>query len=110
MTKNDDSTLVPIEQISSTILLVRGQRVLLDNELAALYGVTTKRFNEQVKRNLGTISSRFYVPTQRRGGRWFEVAFCDLKARPRRTPLCSIRLHRAWRNHGCHHPQQLTRR
>jgi hypothetical protein len=30
---------------------VRGQRVLLDSELAALYGVSTKRFNEQVRRN-----------------------------------------------------------
>jgi hypothetical protein len=51
MTKKEDAVLVPIEQISSSILQLRGQRVLLDNELAALYGVTTKRFNEQVKRN-----------------------------------------------------------
>jgi hypothetical protein len=51
MTKKDDTALVPIEQISSSIVQLRGQRVLLDNELAALYGVTTKRFNEQVKRN-----------------------------------------------------------
>jgi hypothetical protein len=51
MTKKEDTALVPIEQISSSILQLRGQRVLLDNELAALYGVTTKRFNEQVKRN-----------------------------------------------------------
>ena len=39
------------EQIASAILVLRGQRVLLDAELAALYGVTTKRLNEQVKRN-----------------------------------------------------------
>ena len=51
MKKKEDTALVPIEQISSSILQLRGQRVLLDNELAALYGVTTKRFNEQVKRN-----------------------------------------------------------
>lgn len=51
MTKKEVTALVPIEQISSSILQLRGQRVLLDNELAALYGVTTKRFNEQVKRN-----------------------------------------------------------
>lgn len=31
--------------------MLRGQKVLLDAELAALYGVTTKRFNEQVRRN-----------------------------------------------------------
>jgi hypothetical protein len=39
------------EQIASSILILRGQRVLQDSELAALYGVSTKRFNEQVRRN-----------------------------------------------------------
>jgi hypothetical protein len=43
--------LVPAQDITRAILVLRGQRVLLDAELAALYGVTTKRFNEQVKRN-----------------------------------------------------------
>jgi hypothetical protein len=44
-------TLVPTEEITRAILVLRGHRVLLDSELAALYGVTTKRFNEQVRRN-----------------------------------------------------------
>jgi hypothetical protein len=39
------------ESIAALIITVRGQKVLLDSDLAALYGVTTKRFNEQVKRN-----------------------------------------------------------
>jgi hypothetical protein len=43
--------LVPTEDITRAILVLRGHRVLLDTELAALYGVTTKRFNEQVRRN-----------------------------------------------------------
>jgi phage regulator Rha-like protein len=43
--------LLPLETITHRILLFRGQKVLLDADLAALYGVTTKRFNEQVKRN-----------------------------------------------------------
>jgi hypothetical protein len=43
--------LVPTEDITRAILVLRGHRVLLDTELAALYGVTTKRLNEQVKRN-----------------------------------------------------------
>ncbi len=42
---------MPIEQISHSILILRGHRVLLDADLAALYGVSTKRFNEQVRRN-----------------------------------------------------------
>ena len=43
--------LAPVEDISRTILLVRGHRVLLDSELAALYGVSTARLNPQVRRN-----------------------------------------------------------
>src|SRR5579864_6506951 len=39
------------EHIARDILVLRGHRVLLDSHLAALYGVTTKRLNEQVKRN-----------------------------------------------------------
>jgi hypothetical protein len=43
--------VVSLVRISHAILVVRGQRVILDRDLAALYGVTTKRLNEQVKRN-----------------------------------------------------------
>ena len=39
------------ERIASAILILRGQRVLQDSELATLYGVSTKRFNQQVRRN-----------------------------------------------------------
>jgi phage regulator Rha-like protein len=39
------------EHIARDILVLRGQRVIVDSDLAALYGVTTKRFNEQVRRN-----------------------------------------------------------
>ena len=39
------------DPIASRILVLRGQRVMLDQDLAALYGVTAKRFNEQVLRN-----------------------------------------------------------
>ncbi len=42
----------PVTSISRAILVLRRQRVILDADLAALYGVTTKRLNEQVKRNI----------------------------------------------------------
>ncbi len=41
----------PLAQIESRILLIRGQKVMIDADLAVLYGVPTKRLNEQVKRN-----------------------------------------------------------
>jgi len=43
--------LVLFDRIERVILSVRGERVILDADLAALYGVTTKRLNEQVRRN-----------------------------------------------------------
>ena len=46
-----DTSIVPVEQVQSKILLLRGEKVILDSDLAALYGVTTSRLNEQVKRN-----------------------------------------------------------
>jgi hypothetical protein len=47
--------LVPAERIQRAILLIRRQKVMLDADLAVLYGVSTKRLNEQVRRN----ASRF---------------------------------------------------
>ncbi len=41
-----------IARADSLILTVRGERVMLDSDLASIYGVPTKRLNEQVKRNL----------------------------------------------------------
>jgi hypothetical protein len=49
--RKPSATLVAIEAIASRILLLRAQRIILDADLAALYGVTTKRLNEQVQRN-----------------------------------------------------------
>ncbi|MCX5867785.1 MAG: ORF6N domain-containing protein [Proteobacteria bacterium] len=44
--------IIPVEHIESKILFIRGQRVMLDSDLAAIYGVPTRRLNEQVKRNI----------------------------------------------------------
>jgi len=46
-----ESSVISAERIERAIYDLRGQRVMLDEDLAELYGVTTKRLNEQVKRN-----------------------------------------------------------
>ncbi len=51
MSKHTMKDLIPTEQIERAIFLIRGQKVILDTDLARLYGVTAKRLNEQVKRN-----------------------------------------------------------
>lgn len=43
--------LIPEQRVEEVILFMRGQKVILDADLAKLYGATTKRLNEQVKRN-----------------------------------------------------------
>jgi phage regulator Rha-like protein len=50
---------IVVEALSHQIYVIRGQKVMLDADLAELYGVTTKRFNEQVKRNLDRFPSDF---------------------------------------------------
>lgn len=52
MIKRVRMALGPVEHITRAILLVRGRKVLLDTELAALYGVPTKALNQAVKRNV----------------------------------------------------------
>jgi phage regulator Rha-like protein len=47
----EQAALISVERIGSKILIIRGQKVMLDMDLADLYGVQTKRLNEQVKRN-----------------------------------------------------------
>lgn len=51
MTPPSPASAPPTDDLRSRILTIRGQRVILDADLAALYGVSTKRLNEQVKRN-----------------------------------------------------------
>jgi hypothetical protein len=53
------SALAPVEHITRSILVLRGHKVLLDAELAALYGVSTRRFNQQVRRNLDRFPEDF---------------------------------------------------
>jgi len=47
----DKAFIVPVEKIERSILFIREEKIMLDVDLANLYGVTTKRLNEQVKRN-----------------------------------------------------------
>jgi len=44
--------LVPVEKIENKIFQIRGKRVMLDSDLAELYGVETKQLKRQVRRNI----------------------------------------------------------
>lgn len=61
MKKSRKDASVPVERIAKSILLIRGHRVLLDSELAALYGVATKVLLQSVKRNLRRFPADFML-------------------------------------------------
>jgi hypothetical protein len=85
MTKNKQATLMPVEHIAQSILILRSQRVLLDANLATLYGVPTGALIQAVKRNIerfpedfmfqltatewATLRSQFVISNEGRGGR-----------------------------------------
>lgn len=49
---NEDIMIVDENNIKDKIYLIRGQKVMLDFDLAEIYGFTTKRFNQQINRNI----------------------------------------------------------
>lgn len=88
---------IPVERIQKSIILIRGKKVMLDADLAQLYGVSTKRLNEQVKRNrdrfpedfmfqlnaaeIKNLRSHFATSKRERGGRRYSpYAFTEHEA------------------------------
>jgi len=76
MPKNETEIMIPDKVIMDKIILIRGQQVMISNDLAELYGVTTKRLNEQVKRNIKRFPqhSMFQLNEQEKDK---VVAICD---------------------------------
>jgi hypothetical protein len=59
MTKEQITSVIPIERIERQIYLMRGEKVMLDSDLAELYRVPTKVFNQAVKRNMNRFPEDF---------------------------------------------------
>ncbi len=60
-----ETPAIPSERIERCILLMRGQKVMLDTDLAELYGVSVKRLNEQVRRSVRRFPSDFMFQLSR---------------------------------------------
>ena len=94
---SNDGALLP--RIEGRIQLVRGLRVMVDVDLAALYGVPTKRLNEQVKRNRDRFPPDFLfqlTPAEKAE----VVANCDHLQKLKFSKVLPLCLHRAWRDPG----------
>jgi hypothetical protein len=69
--KKQKESVVPAERVQQAILFIRGQKVLLDRDLAVLYGVETKVLKQAVKRNIGRFPSDFmFVLTGQELANW----------------------------------------
>ncbi len=71
--EKNDSLMLPDEVIMSKIYFIRNQKVMLDSDFAELYGVETRRLNEQVKRNISRFPEDFMFQLS-------EVEFENLKS------------------------------
>ena len=65
MPRHIGTTPLPVERVAQSILVLRGKRVILDRELAAIYGVPTGRLNEAVKRNIERFPEDFMLQLTR---------------------------------------------
>jgi len=77
--------LIPVEPMENAIFEIRGRRVMLDADLAAIYGVSTRRLKEQVRRNSARFPARFMFELSKEE-RDEVVAKCDHLARLRFSP------------------------
>jgi hypothetical protein len=68
--------IVPEEKIDRAILFLRSKRVMLDADLALVFGTTTKRLNERVKRNIDRFPADFLFQISNDEKEWV-VANCD---------------------------------
>ncbi len=59
MPKKTQQSIIPVERIASSIYLIRGEKVMLDSDLADLYHIETKNLNKAVKRNLRRFPNDF---------------------------------------------------
>ena len=71
--------MIPPERIEGIILLIRGEKVILDTNLAELYGVETRALIQAVIAESRAFSDGFYVTIDASGVRLFEITICDLK-------------------------------
>lgn len=89
------TSIIPAGRIDRSILFIRGERVVIDADLAALFGVTTKALNQAVKRNGGRFPADFMFRLNRRE-REQVVTNCDHLAQLRFSAALPV----AFTEHG----------
>ena len=105
----ENFSIIPVERIERSILLIRGQKVILDEDLAGLYEVDTKNLTKSIKRNADRFPNDFMFQIS-------QVEFDNLRFQIGTSrswggqPVPSLRLHRAGRGHAFERPAKPARR
>ncbi len=92
-------SLIPIERIEKSILLIRSHKVMLDSDLAELYGVHHRKLEPSCTSEQEPIPQGFHVPAERWGNKIFAIANCQSKGAGWSSDT-TLRLHRAGRSHA----------
>jgi len=74
-----NTAIYPVEHIESAILLIRGQKVILDRDLAILYGVEVKNLKRAVKHNIEHFPSDFMFVLNKDEAEFLRCSFCTSK-------------------------------
>jgi hypothetical protein len=103
--------IIPVEQVEHAILIIRGQKVMVDSDLASLYGVTAKRLNEAVKRNIKRFPSDFMFQLTKEEAEELRSRsqFATLNEKKiLRSQIATLRLDTEWGQHRKYLPYVFT--
>lgn len=100
MSKSSAAAILPASAIGHRIHFLRNTRVMLDSDLAQLYGVTTSNLNQAVRRNYNRFPKDLMFQLTKKDAEVFQITICNLKqGGARRSPLSSARFHGTWHRH-----------
>ena len=107
---NDRNQLaaVPVEIIQQKIYLIRGYKVMVDSDLAQLYGVAAKRLNEQVKRNFTRFPQDFMFQLNKEEAETLRSQFATSKGGARRSSVSAAEAIEEVRRRQGEHSEQIT--
>lgn len=88
-------SLIPVERIERRILLIRGQKVIIDADLAELYGIATKVLNQAVRRNINRFPEDFMFQLTKEE-KYEVVTICDHLAKLKYSTVLPL----AFTEHG----------
>ncbi|MCX6322889.1 MAG: ORF6N domain-containing protein [Sphingobacteriales bacterium] len=92
MAKKELQALVAEQKILNKIYAIRGEKVMLDKDLAEMYGVETRVLNQSIKRNLNRFPKVFMFQLSEKEFKKHDITKCDIKlGRYKKIALCFYR-------------------